>query len=66
MPLGDGAGPPDGTGPMTGRRRFGDKCPSLTGTVSWRSMAIRLLAGAALLALTLALRRLGATDRQNT
>jgi hypothetical protein len=29
MPLGDGKGPPEGTGPMTGRRRFSDTCRAL-------------------------------------
>lgn len=29
MPLGDGKGPPEGTGPMTGRRRFGDTCRAI-------------------------------------
>jgi hypothetical protein len=30
MPLGDGKGPPDGTGPMTGRKRLASICPSST------------------------------------
>ena len=29
MPLGDGTGPPDGSGPMTGRRRLADVCPGV-------------------------------------
>ncbi|OQB39042.1 MAG: hypothetical protein BWY06_01809 [Candidatus Latescibacteria bacterium ADurb.Bin168] len=28
MPLGDGKGPPEGTGPMTGRKRLAASCPS--------------------------------------
>jgi len=30
MPLGDGKGPPDGTGPMTGRKRLASTCPATT------------------------------------
>jgi hypothetical protein len=32
MPLGDGKGPPDGTGPMTGRKRFADACRAFVGS----------------------------------
>ena len=63
MPLGDGSGPPDGSGPMTGRRRFGDDCPGATGQTSLRAVLIRVLAGVALAALTIALRRLTAPHK---
>ena len=56
MPLGDGKGPPDGTGPMTGRKRFADACRAFTGTstssdkTSSGRLILTLIAGAVLLA----------------
>lgn len=56
MPLGDGKGPPDGSGPMTGRKRFADACRAFTGSstgtqnTSTGRLVLALIAGAVLLA----------------
>ncbi|HDS74750.1 MAG TPA: hypothetical protein ENN56_04335 [Firmicutes bacterium] len=56
MPLGDGKGPPDGSGPLTGRKRFADACRAFTGsstgtqTTSSGRLILTLIAGAVLLA----------------
>jgi len=54
VPLGDGKGPPDGSGPMTGRRRFWEKCPgvdqkSAAGSSSSAGTMIKVIGGIALL-----------------
>lgn len=49
MPLGDGKGPPDGSGPMTGRKRLAQVCPGVERPSNSKSSLLALVIGVAAL-----------------
>lgn len=51
MPLGDGTGPPDGSGPMTGRKRLAEVCPGVERTSRSSSLLAVIIGVAALVVL---------------